>query len=166
MKQDMIQAFALIDYTQPAPNGKDGQGRGTKTPNVYFEVSSALELRAHIAGIQFGGSRVLRIYHKPGDWVLVGPLHLNSSYGTAIEQPLLSKDFASELWRCALGRLALCKQQEALLQNRGSVAVHAQARICVEQATAVILPFERTGDKIIPQGRGLVLACLQKWRPS
>lgn len=141
MKQDMIQAFALIDHTRLGQT----TGQGARQPNVYFEVSSAQELRAQIASLQFDGSRVLRIYHKPGDWVLVGPLHLGSSYGTAIEQPLLSKYFAFELWRHALGRLALRKQQDAHLQNRGAVAVNAQARICVEQTTAVILPFERPG---------------------
>ena len=142
----MRQAFALIDHTQVGrtPEAElSGQGRRGKTPNVYFEVSSALELRAQIAGIQFGGSRVLRIYHKPGDWVLVGPLHLNSSYGTAIEQPTLSKGFASELWRCALGRLASRQLQDKQLQSAGSVAVNVQARVCSEQAAVVILPFYR-----------------------
>ncbi len=116
IQDNLIQAFALIDHTQPALNEKDGQV--VKTPNVYFEVSSAQELRARIAGIQFIRSRVLRIYHKPGDWVLAGPLDLDSSYGTAIEQPILSWGFVYELWQSALGRLALRKQQGVQLQGR------------------------------------------------
>jgi len=145
----MRHAFALIDYTQASQTPKvekNRQGRAIrKTPNVYFEVSSCLELRTQIASLQFEGTRVLRIYHKPvyhklGDWVLVGPLNLDSSYGTAIERPLLSKGFARELWHCALGRLALKQQQDAQLQARGGSRVaHVQ--------TAVILPFERLGER-------------------
>ena len=98
-----------------------------------------------MASLQFAGARVLRIYHKPGDWVLVGPLHLDCSYGTAIEQPILTKAFADDLWQSALARLALRKQQEGQyqFQSRGSASGNGQVRMSAEQPTAVILPFER-----------------------